>query len=69
MYTLEYEADYTVFDTTIIKRDTFKSFEDLLAYARRSSEVLDGKAVIIDDEATNEYSRKQKLKKFISNAS
>jgi len=69
MYTLEYEADYTVFDTTIIKRDTFNSFEELLAYARKNNEVLDGKAIIINSEATNEYSKKQKLKKFISNAS
>lgn len=68
MYILKYEADYTVFDTVIIKKREFTSFNDLLKFAKHDSEVLDGKAVIINTEATTEYAKEQKLKRFINSA-
>lgn len=66
MLILKYDADYTVFDTTIVKREEFNTLNDLLAFAKKDYEVLQGNAVIIDTEATNEYSKTQKLSKFIS---
>ena len=65
MLILQYDADYTVFDTTIVKREEFNTLNDLLAFAKKDYEVLQGNAVIIDTEATNEYSKTQKLSKFI----
>ena len=67
MYILQHSQDSLYFNGKTVIRDEFDSFEKALEYAKRTFVSLyDEDAIIINTEATNEYSKQFKLSKFIS---